>query len=143
MVVLARRTSMTSTQAPATAAGVTRSAVRTTSMRTLGRGRSGLAAIPQGPDAQAQGVQVDEALGVPLPIDAVRLEGGEVRPVERARGAPAGHGDIALVELEAHRPRHVALALVHEALEGLALRGVPEAVVNHLGVAGHQRVAQV
>src|SRR5262245_49849678 len=98
MVVLARRTSMTRTLAPATESGTSPSAVRITSMRTRGPADLRLAAVPEGADAQAKRIQVDEALRVALPIDAVGLEGGEVRAIERPRRAAADHRGVPLVE---------------------------------------------
>src|SRR5262249_3660360 len=100
-------------------------------------------AVAERPDLEPERVQVDEALGVALAIHAVRLEGHEVRAVERPRRLPARHRDGALVELQPDGPRHVALHLVDEPLQGDALRGEPEAVVDHLGVAGNEGIAQV
>src|SRR5207245_381382 len=57
--------------------------------------------------------------------------------------SPAGDRDAALVEPEPYRAGDVAGALVHERLQQLALGCEPEAVVDHLGVARHERVAQV
>src|SRR5438552_10435583 len=46
--------------------------------------------VPERADLESQGVEVDEALRVPLPIDLVGLERGEVAPVERPARAPPG-----------------------------------------------------
>src|SRR3989442_1246512 len=84
MLVLARRTSMTRTEMPASGIAPAPLAVRATSMRTRSAPE-----VAQSADLQAQGAQVDEALGVALAVDAVGLEGREGRPVERAgRAAP-------------------------------------------------------
>src|SRR5207245_2516408 len=99
--------------------------------------------VAQGADLEAQGVQVDEALGVALAIDGVGLEGRKVGPVERPRRPPSCHRHVALVQREPHGPRHVTGDLVHEPLERAPLRRKPEAVVDHLGVARDERVAQV
>src|SRR5262249_35484038 len=56
--------------------------------------------VPERPDLETQGVQVDETLGVALPIDGVGLERSEVRPVEGPRRPAAGDRDTALVQLE-------------------------------------------
>src|SRR5215475_11690677 len=123
IVVLARSTSTTRTVASVRRAGTTTSAVTATSRRTaLPR-----LPVPEGANAQTQGVEVDEALRVALTIDVVALEGGEVLAVERAGRPTARHGGVALVETQAHRAGDVALAVVHEALEGLALGREPEA----------------
>src|SRR5262249_45597159 len=138
MLVLARRTSMTMTETPASSIAPAAWAVRATSMRT----RSA-PVIAQRADLQAQGVQVDEALGIALAIDGVRLERGKVGPVKRARRPPARHRGVALVQRESHRPGHVLGNLVHQPLQRAALRREPEAVIDHLGVARDQRVAQM
>src|SRR5262245_61640327 len=138
IVVDARSTSMTRTAAPSTERPVRASAVGATSTRT-----PSAPAVSESPDPEPQGVEIDEALGVALAVDGVGLEGGEVGTIEGTRRPPAQHGDVALVELEAHRPRHVAHAVVHQPLKRLPLRREPEAVVDHLGVPGHEAVAQV
>src|SRR6266849_6670141 len=100
-------------------------------------------AVAERADLEPQGVEVDEPLGVLLPVHAVRLEGREIRPVERPRRLAAGHGHRALVELEPDGAGHVALHLVEQPLERLPFRREPEAVVDHLGVAGHQGVTEM
>src|SRR6185369_14989983 len=94
-------------------------------------------------DLEPERVQVDESFGIPLAVDSIRLEGHEVRAIERARGLPARHRHRPLVELHANGARHVALHLVDQPLQRHALRREPEAVIDHLGVAGHERIAQV
>src|SRR5213593_4333704 len=103
----------------------------------------GTGAVAEGADPEAERVQVDEPLGVPLTVDGVRFERGEVGPVEGAWRAAADDDDVALVEPDPHRARDVARALVHQGLERLALGREPEAVVDHLGVAWHEGVAQM
>ena len=65
--------------------GTSAASVSATSTRT-GQDR----AVAERADLQPERVEVDEALGVPLAVDRVGLEGGEVGPVERARRPPAG-----------------------------------------------------
>src|SRR3989442_1147146 len=112
-------------------------------LRGGSRRRERKAAQGWGADPEAGRVQVDEPLGVPLTVDGVRFEGGEVGPVEGAWRAAADDDDVALVEPDPHRARDVARALVHQGLERLALGREPEAVVDHLGVARHEGVAQM
>src|SRR6185295_15793690 len=118
MVVLARSTSTTSAVDPGNVSRSSRSGRSATSRRTA------LPLIPERADAQAQRVEIDESLGVALPIHGIGLEGGEVGPVEGALGPAPGHGDVALVELEADGAGHVAGAAVDQPLEGLPLGGV-------------------
>src|SRR5215813_9632925 len=102
-----------------------------------------LLAITKRADAEAQGAEVDEALGVALAVHLVGLEGDEVRAIQRSRGSPAGDRDRAFVELESHGAGDVALNLVDQALQGQALRCEPEPVIDHLRVARNQGIAQV
>src|SRR5262245_36393188 len=92
-VVVARSTSTTTAACPSS--GPTSDGVKATCARTS----HGLLALAfaEGADLQPQGVEVDEALGVTLPVHLVGLEGREVRPVERARRPPAAHRHHALV----------------------------------------------
>ena len=56
---------------------------------------------------------------------------------------PAGHDDVALVELEPNGPCNPPRGLVHELLKGLSFRGVPIAVVDELRVTACEAVAKV
>jgi len=136
MEVEARSTSMTRTVDVATAARSRPSGVTATSMRTLSSGGA------QRADLEAERVQVDEALGIALPVDRVGLERREVRAVERARRAASGHRSRCLVELEPDRPRHVLRALVHQRLEARR-SGANRSRSRSSRVAGHEPVAQV
>src|SRR5262249_36303591 len=140
-MLVARKTSTTRATRPASSSSWNSPGMKATCTCMTARGLP--AAVAESADLQAERVEVDEALGVLLPVDAVGFEGDEVRAVERAWGAAPCHGDRALVELEPDRAGHVALHLVDEPLEGLALGGEPEAVVDHLRVARHEGVAQV
>ena len=60
--------------------------------------------------AQAQGVQLDEAFGVFLVIGAVVIfEGDDVFPVQRIGAGAAGEIGLALVEFQRDFARHPAL----------------------------------
>src|SRR5687767_12211850 len=100
-------------------------------------------AVAERPDLEPERVQVDESLGIPLTVHLVGLEGHKVRAVERAWRLAARHRHRPLVELQAHGAGDVALHLVDQRLQRHALRREPEAVVDHLRVTGHERVAQV
>src|SRR5665648_1269378 len=65
------------------------------------------------------------------------------RQVERFRAGAADDDDIALIELEPDLAFDVFLALVHQRLQHLALRREPEAVIDELRIARHQRVFEV
>mmetsp|Transcript_21541 Transcript_21541/g.38393 ORF Transcript_21541/g.38393 Transcript_21541/m.38393 type:complete len:238 (-) Transcript_21541:760-1473(-) len=93
---------------------------------------------------QAQGVELDEARGIVLIVQAaVVLEGGDLRVVQRVGRFAADHGDGALVQLQTHAALHLLLSFVHHRLQGNALGGVPEAVVDHLCVLRHHLILQV
>src|SRR5262244_64974 len=140
-MVVARKTSTTRATRPASSSSGNSPGMRATCTCMAGPGLP--AAVAESADLQAERVQVDEALGVLLSVDAVGFEGHEVRAVEGVRRAAPRHGDRALVELEPDRARDVALHLVDEPLERLALGGEPEAVIDHLRVARHEGIAQV
>src|ERR1700677_3124950 len=104
--------------------------------------RGSLPPLRQGP--QAQRVQLDEAGGVLVVVgDGALLEGDEVLVVQRVRTVAADHMNAALVELEPHPARDHLLALVDENLQHLALGREPEAIVDELGVFGHQLVFEM
>ncbi len=63
--------------------------------------------------------------------------------VEALRRFAPDHARQPLVELEAHRALDILLAPVDERLQHLALGGVPEAVIDELGVARHQLVLEM
>src|SRR5690242_5160779 len=88
--------------------------------------------------AQAQRIQLDKAFGIALVIDLVGLEGDMGEAVEGFRRFAPDQGGRTLVELEAHGALDMLLALVDQRLEHLAFRAEPEAVVDHLGITGHQ-----
>ena len=93
---------------------------------------------------QAERVQLDEAGRVLLVVGAgVVLEGDDLVGIERFRARPADDDDIALVELERDLALDMLLALVDQRLQHLALRREPEAVIDELGIARHQRVLQM
>src|SRR5713101_5676930 len=87
------------------------------------------APAPRG-EAQAQRIQPDEALGIALVVDRVFLEGDMAEAVEAFGRLPADDAGRALVELEAHDPLDILLALVDQGLQHLALGREPEAVVD-------------
>src|SRR5690554_235926 len=93
--------------------------------------------------AQAEGIQLDEALCVALVVDRVLLEGHVLLAVEALRALATDNGDGALIELQAHRAFHMLLTLVDRRLQHLPLRREPEAVVDQLGIARHQLVFEV
>src|SRR5262252_6055111 len=118
-MVVARKTSTTRATRPARSSSGNSPGMRATC--TCMTGRALPAAVAERADLQTERIQVDETLGVLLAVDAVSFEGHEVRAVEGARRAAPRHGDRALVELEPNRARDVALHLVDEPLERLAL----------------------
>src|SRR3546814_7811722 len=73
-------------------------------------------------EAQAQGVQFDEAFGIALVVGAgVVLEGHHFFAVEALRRLAAHHIDRPLVELEAPRAADMLLAEVDGGLQPAAL----------------------
>src|SRR5262245_64344775 len=108
-------------------------------------GRRSILALPAPAEqAQAERVELDEALGVLLVVSAgIVLERDHLVRVERFRARPADDDDIALVELERDLALDILLALVDKRLQHLPLRREPEAVIDELGVAGHQAVFQM
>jgi hypothetical protein len=89
---------------------------------------------------QPQRVQLDEALRVLLVVGAgVFLEGDMRLGIERVVG-PAGDGaGGALVELHADGAGDMLLRFVDQGLQHLALGREPEAVVDQLRIARHDR----
>src|SRR5690606_21665678 len=101
-------------------------------------------ALVEGAGAEAQAVEADEAGGVVLVIPALHaFHRRDVLVVEGELGFATDGDDVALVELETDGAGDALLGLVNEGLQGLALGGEPEAVVNELGVFRDERVAQV
>src|SRR6266568_5595474 len=91
---------------------------------------SALALGQLGGDAQAQGIEANESVGVGLVVGAgIVLEGGDAR-VEQRIGLriAADDDDIALVELDADPAVHDLLGVVDQHLQRLALRRPPVAV---------------
>src|SRR5512143_1186624 len=88
-------------------------------------------------------IQPDEAFRILLIVYRVRLEGGEFGAVERHEGFAAYGVAVSLVELDPRRARHVLLRFVHHRLEHDPLGGEPVAVIDQLGVARDQTIAQV
>src|SRR5581483_738465 len=100
--------------------------------------------LPLPKRAQTQGVEPDEAGRVAVVVgDRAFLEGDKVLIVERILALAPDHGDRALVEPQAHAAGHEFLALVDRDLQHLALWRKPEAVVDELGVFGHQLVLEM
>src|SRR5690606_1462846 len=83
-----------------------------------------VSATALGGDVHAQGVQLDEALGILLVVGAgIVLEGGDVGVERRiVLRLAAGDDDVALVQLEAHHAVHVFLRGIDHRLQHLALR---------------------
>ena len=91
------------------------------------------------PCLEAQALKLDEPGGIGLVVvggDA--LHGSDMGVVEGNGGFAAAGDDVSLVEFEAHGARHLLLAFVHEGLERFPFRGIPEAVVDELGVLRDQ-----
>src|ERR1051326_2480115 len=84
---------------------------------------------------QTQRVQPDEPLGVGLAIDAVGLEGGDVRAIEAQRRLSAADRHAPLEELETRRAAHRLLRTIDRRLQHLALRREPVAVVDETGAS--------
>src|SRR5690606_33148328 len=95
------------------------------------------------PDAQAQGVELDEAVGVALVVDAVLLEGDDVLAVKAVRRAASEDRHGALVELHPYVAGYRLLDIVHQALQGLTFGRVPEAVVDGSRVTRNEVIAQL
>src|SRR5436853_2317580 len=104
---------------------------------------SPVAVLSHLPHAQAQRVQLDEALGVALIVNRVALESGERLRVQRQRRAPARHHAVALVELQPRRAGDVLLRLVNQSANDFKLRRIPEAIIDHLGDARVERIFDV
>src|ERR1700730_18677868 len=115
------------------------------SKRSATRADEGVASrvFPPRGETQAQRIEPDEALGVALVVDRVLLKGDVAEAVEALRRPPADNPGRSLVELEAHDPLDILLALVDQRLEHLALGREPEAIVDQLGVTRHQLVLQM
>lgn len=93
---------------------------------------------------EAQAVEVDEARGVVLVvvlIGVVAFHRGDGVAVERVRTAAASVHDVSFVEFEAYFAVDGFLGLGNQSLDGFALGGEPEAVVDHGGVFGDKGVA--
>jgi hypothetical protein len=122
---------------PATGAS---SALRSGAARAI----SALALGEPGGDAQAQGVEADEAGGIRLIVGApVVLEGCDPRVEQRVRLRSAPRDQHrALVELEAHGAVRAFLRSVDQRLQQPALGAEPVAVVDQARVARHQVVLE-
>src|SRR5690606_6144580 len=84
-----------------------------------------------GGDAQAQGVELDEARGIGLVVGAgIVLEGSDVGVEQRLVGLATGDDHVALVQLQAYHAVHRGLGGVDHLLQHQALRAPPVAVVD-------------
>ena len=93
---------------------------------------------------QPQRLQLNKPGRVLLVVRArIVLKRRNLVVVERVGALAPDDDDVALVELDSHRPLHELLRRVDRRLQGLALGGEPEAVVNELGVPGHELVLEV
>ncbi len=94
---------------------------------------------------ETEGVEGDEAGGVVLVVGffLAAFHGGDGFGIHAEGRAAAGLHDVAFVELQADFPGHRFLGLGDEGLDGDALGGEPEAVVNELGVFRDEAVADV
>src|SRR5579871_6288192 len=75
--------------------------------------------------AQAQGVEFDEALRVILVVDRILLEGHEVHAIEGIGRLAPNHGARAFVEFQAHHAVDPRLGFVDGGLEHLPFRREP------------------
>ena len=99
---------------------------------------------PPGHRPQSQSIQLDETLGVSLVVSPlVLLEGGDGLVEEGVVGLPPYDLDVALVEPYPDPAIHPGLRVVDGHLEHFPFGAEPEAVVNQLGVPGHQLVLEV
>ena len=90
---------------------------------------------------ESDGVDLDEAGGVRRLVVALDVHADERLVVQRVvDGLARSHVHVALEDGHGDRARHVLLALGHHVTHELGLGRVPEAVVDDLGVARHQRL---
>src|SRR5208282_18847 len=96
-------------------------------------------------DAQAQGVELDEAAGILLVVGALVVVEGRHDRVEQRIGLrlAADHDHVALVELQSHAAVHRPLRRIDHRLQHDSLRRPPVAVVDQARVARHELVLQV
>jgi len=99
--------------------------------------------LAPGKDPQTEGVQPDEAGGVLVVVGVRTLEAGDGVVVEAVLGTASGDVAGALEELDPDFAGDELLALGDHHLKHLPLGCKPETVVNHVGVAGDQAVAQM
>ena len=71
------------------------------------------------------------------------LHGGDGFVVEGVDTAASAVDDVAFVEFHAHFAGDFFLGAIDEGLDGFALRGEPETVVDELSVFGDEAVADV
>jgi len=104
-----------------------------------------LASLLLGVCLESEGVEGDKAGGVVLVVGFLlaAFHGGDVFVVHGVGTATASLHDVAFVEFEADFTGDGFLGLCNEGLDGLALGGEPEAVVNELGVFRDEGVAGV
>jgi hypothetical protein len=102
------------------------------------------ALVAEGGGFEAEAVEADEAGGVVLIVGfaGVGFHGGDVFAVEAEGGLASGGHDVAFVEFQSDLTGDGFLAFGDEGLQGVALGGEPEAVVDELGVFGDEGVAQ-
>src|SRR5579872_34090 len=93
--------------------------------------------------AQAHSRQPDEAGRVRLVVSARFFEACDLRIIQGARRFATRDGDAALEQLEARDAIDVALRIVDQRLQRLALGREPVAVVDHLRIARDERVAKM
>src|SRR5208282_6928865 len=94
--------------------------------------------------AQTQSVKLDEAGGIAMIIgDSPFLEGHQFLIVKRIGALSANHRHIAFVELYPNPSRDFFLALVDQTLQQFAFRSEPEAVVDELGIFGHELILEM
>ena len=84
---------------------------------------AGLLPMKQGTDLNGQTEEVDEPLGVCLPVAAGLVEAGQVFPVKTVAGGAGGHREVALVEFQADGAADRLLSRRHKGIQGLAQRG--------------------
>jgi hypothetical protein len=121
--------------------GATARTVETDSPLARGALRGGFCHRPQ---FQSQRVQSDETGRIAL-VERRRVAFHCCDPwiIKALRAFPASNDDVALVKLETHNARDVALRFYNQRLERFAFRREPKAVANELAVFCNEGVARV
>ena len=106
---------------------------------------TGLLVVHAGELLQAEAVEGNKAGGVVLIVGffLAAFHRGDVFVVEAVRGTATGVHNVAFVELEADFAVDRLLGLGDEGLEGVALGGKPEAIVDELGIGRNEAIAKV